>query len=427
MDDTTQSSGKALIYKGAAAVVLLLGTFVLFFKTDPEPPQAPLFDWGSPAHPASAITNGTDRLAILESFHSLDTYVADQCFAPVPLNPQQFESPRAHQLASRFLEDMAAYQSAEQLAAFINAAQQIMRGPQQAPPQVLEFFSQQPGSQSILDSEGNPEVLQATYQIANQRLQQLNSIEQIRLIQELTNEGLAGELERSGIRVTPADMAPADHGKLLRFWELTGTRYFICQTGNQDTSKSIQAKFPNPYRPVYINALNAVLDPVQRRFEAATSFEVDASSVEHGLKLLVADTGPLSLMVFKGALPQAKLYADWRSGLTADAAAELAYSPGFLPELVVAIHGKSLPTPEHPARTEDLDALIITKTTEGDLTATIPPLEFSTVLLVNNTVTPDWQALVGGNQTPIHRANLDAIGIFLPASAKERTVEFQAP
>ena len=73
----TRSSGKTLIYKGVLAVVLLLVTLILFFKTDPEPPRESLIDWGTPAHVAAAITNGTDRLAFLESFHSLDTFVAD--------------------------------------------------------------------------------------------------------------------------------------------------------------------------------------------------------------------------------------------------------------------------------------------------------------------------------------------------------------
>ena len=164
MDDTTRSSGKTLIYKGVLAVVLLLVTLILFFKTDPEPPREPLIDWGTPTHVAAAITNGTDRLAVLESFHSLDTFIADQCFAPVKLDPQQFESTRAYQLATRFMEDMMGYNSAEQLAAFINTAKEMIGGPQQASPQVIEHFSQLVGSQAIINSEGDPEVLQATYQ-----------------------------------------------------------------------------------------------------------------------------------------------------------------------------------------------------------------------------------------------------------------------
>ena len=52
---------------------------------------------------------------------------------------------------------------------------------------------------------------------------------------------------------------------------------------------------------------------MKRRFESAVSFEVDARSEVTGLKLRTAPEGPLTLVVFKGALPRVKLYADWRS------------------------------------------------------------------------------------------------------------------
>lgn len=424
MDDTTRSSSKTLIYKGVLAVVLLLVTLILFFKTDPEPPREPLFDWGTPPHVAAAITNGTDRLAVLESFHSLDTFIADQCFAPVKLDPQQFESPRAYQLATRFMEDMMGYNSAEQLAAFINTAKEMIGGPQQASPQVIEHFSQLAGSQAIMDSEGDPEILQATYQIANQRLQQLHSRDQIQLIRELASQGLNEALQQSGILVTDPNEVPSEHAKILRYWELTGTRYVLCQTGNQHTSITIRSKFPNPYRSVYINALNAVLDPVKRRFESTVSFEVDARSEEAGLKLRTAPEGPLTLAVFKGALPRVKLYADWRSGLTAEAAEQLVYSPGFLPALQVAVHGKSLPSPEHPARTEDLERPTLNQHAANQATVTLPATSFAMVMLINNTIDSSWQARIGVNPIAIHRANLNAAAVHLPASENERIIKF---
>ena len=424
MDDTTRSSGRAIIYKGVLAVVLLLVTLILFYKADPGPPREPLFDWGTPPHVAAAITNGTDRLAVLESFHSLDTFIADQCFAPVKLDPKQFKSPRAYQLATRFMEDMMGYESAEQLAAFINTAKEMIGGPQQASPQVVEQFSQLAGSQAIMDSEGDPEVLQATYQIANQRLQQLHSRDQIQMIRELATQGLDDALRQSGILVTDPTDVPREHDRILRYWELTGTRYLLCQTGNQHTSSTIRKKFPNPYRPVYINALNAVLDPVKRRFESAISFEVDARSEVTGLKLRAVPDGPLTLVVFKGALPRVKLYADWRSGLAAEAAEQLVFSPGFLPALQVAVHGKSLPSPEHPARTEDLETLKLTQHADNHATVTLPPTAFATVMLINNTIDSSWQASIDGNPVKIHRANLKAAAVHLPAYETERIIKF---
>ena len=424
MDDTTSSSSKMLIYKGVLALVILLVSLIFFYKTDPDQTREPLFDWGTPPHPAAAITNGTDRLAILESFHSLDKFIANQCFAPVKLDPQQFESPRAYQLATRFMEDMMGYESAKQLAAFINTAKAMIGGPQQASPQVVEHFSQLAGSQAIMDSEGDLEILQATYQIANQRLQQLHSRDQIQLIRELASQGLDEALKQSGVLVTDPTEVPSEHGQILRYWELTGTRYVLCQTGNQHTSNTIRSKFPNPYRPVYINALNAVLDPVKRRFESAVSFEVDARSEEAGLKLRTAPEGPLTLVVFKGALPRVKLYADWRSGITAEAAEQLVYSPGFLPALQVAVHGKSLPSPEQPARTEDLERPTLNQHTADHATVTLPATGFATVMLINNTIDSSWQASIEGNPIAIHRANLNAVAVHLPASETKRIIKF---
>ena len=163
---------------------------------------------------------------------------------------------------------------------------------------------------------------------------------------------------------------------------------------------------------------------MKRRFESAVSFEVDARSEVTGLKLRTAPEGPLTLVVFKGALPRVKLYADWRSGLTAEAAAQLVYSPGFIPALQVALHGQSLPAPEHPARTEDLASLTLTQHDDDHATLTLPPTDFATVLLINNTVDSTWEASIDGNNAPIHRANLNAAALHLPASAAKRTIKF---
>ena len=83
-----------------------------------------------------------------------------------------------------------------------------------------------------------------------------------------------------------------------------------------------------------------------------------------------------------------------------------------------------MPSPEHPARTEDLAALTLTQRDDDHATLTLPPTEFATVLLINNTVDPTWQASIDGNNIPIHRANLNAAAVHLPASAAERTIQF---
>ena len=68
--------------------------------------------------------------------------------------------------------------------------------------------------------------------------------------------------------------------------------------------------------------------------------------------------------------------------------------------------------------------LIVISLADDHATLTLPPTEFATVLLINNTVDPTWEASIDGNNAPIYRANLNAAALHLPASAAERTIEF---
>jgi len=118
----SSDQGRALLYKGSGAVVLLMVALIIFFRVQPYEPVQPVFEWLTPNHPASAITNGIDRLAVMGNFNGLDTLIANECFAPVKLNPRQFQSERQYKLASQFMADMNQYNSTEKVAAFIDAA-----------------------------------------------------------------------------------------------------------------------------------------------------------------------------------------------------------------------------------------------------------------------------------------------------------------
>ena len=82
--------GRAHLYKGAGAVILLLVALIIFFKGKPDEPFQSILEWSTANHSASAITNGIDRLAVMEDFNQLDTHITDRCFAPVKLDPRQF-------------------------------------------------------------------------------------------------------------------------------------------------------------------------------------------------------------------------------------------------------------------------------------------------------------------------------------------------
>jgi uncharacterized membrane protein YfhO len=51
----------------------------------------------------------------------------------------------------------------------------------------------------------------------------------------------------------------------------------------------------------------------------------------------------------------------------------------------------------------------------------------ATYLLVSETWYPDWHATIDGRDVPVHRADHAAIGIELPAGAKEVVLSFASP
>ena len=106
--------------------------------------------------------------------------------------------------------------------------------------------------------------------------------------------------------------------RVTRRWQLTNTRYLLGAAG-------------------FLDVLNQQIDPVQHRFRMAARFDIAAKpgiSTPTGLDELTAvikPDGQYAVFDFTGALPRAKLYANWQVS-TNDAATlkELA-SVGFDP------------------------------------------------------------------------------------------------
>src|SRR5262249_42104748 len=103
----------------------------------------------------------------------------------------------------------------------------------------------------------------------------------------------------------------------LRRWELTNTRYLFAPTA-------------------MLEPFNQQIDPVQKRFRLVTEFEIAPKpgvmnpSAYEQLTAVVNTNGPGGLFEFTGALPRAKLYANWRNTTNDQATlAELA-SPNFV-------------------------------------------------------------------------------------------------
>ena len=430
--------GPSQLIKGAIAGVVLLGVLVWSFNRGPgeEPllPSLPVaavplrFQWSDLENAPHTLTNGVDRLAVMESFSALDSKVANECVPPLKLNQEWFPSEAHFQIASRFLADMRTYQSPDRLQEFMAAVEDFLATPEASQSgdrlQKLKTF---PGSNPLLESQHDPDLLSATRQIAGRRLQQLNMRAQTGFIKPLMAQGLGGQLRAAGVEVTSPSDAPTELQAILRYWELTSTRYLLCQSGNAQAGKIVEALYPGTFRPVYSNAPNAVLDPVRRRFQVLFTFEAEAIPPGAGLLLKESPDGPIALVAFKGALPRAKLYADWRQIEDESFARKIIFSPSFFPQLQVILRQENLPNPQQPAGTGKLPRVKIQKLNARQTNLEIPPLKHNTVLMLTHPHDARWRVTLNGRAAKVLRANLNACAVYLEPSTEARTLVFIKP
>ncbi len=241
-----------------------------------------------------------------------------------------------------------------------------------------------------------------------------------------------------------------------RRWELSNTRYILGAMVTQLPSGDVDT----------LSFLNGGLDPAKKRFRIAQRFDLIPKSevaVPNGITpeqfvnylppdLLTARPsadGAYALIEFTGALPRARLYANWQlpmndktavSGLTKtnlgpDGWAllqqvgtndfltlnELA-SPAFDPwQTVLLAESPAVPNPPATATNENSGTVEFTSYTPKDIkfhTQAATP----TVLLLNDQYDPHWSVTVDGKPAPLLRANFIMRGVWLPAG--EHSVEF---
>ncbi len=190
----------------------------------------------------------------------------------------------------------------------------------------------------------------------------------------------------------------------------------------------VQNLFPGQFHPVYRNAPNAVLDPVQRRFHVLSMLEVVMAGEASGqLQVRGVPEGSIAFMKFDGALPRAKLYADWRVVSDDAAARALVFSRSFSPQFQVALRTSDIPQPERPAETDQLPLVKIKTLSANRVELDVPSLEHNAVLLLTNAHEAGWQAKVGTTPLPVVRANLNSCVVYLPAAEAGRRVEYTLP
>ncbi|HEX3626179.1 MAG TPA: hypothetical protein VH280_12210 [Verrucomicrobiae bacterium] len=196
---------------------------------------------------------------------------------------------------------------------------------------------------------------------------------------------------------------------LARKWELSNTRYLLGPAG-------------------YLDSINQQLDPVQHRFRILKRFTiVPKPGIENPTELeqltVVPDTnGDYALFEFGGALPRAKLYANWQVSTNANATLETLASQDFDPQKTVLVSTPLPDPPANPALDANPGTVEFKSYTPNDIVLTAQA-KAPSVLLFNDKFDPNWRVQVDGKPADLLHCNFIMRGVFVSPGA--HTVEFK--
>ena len=201
---------------------------------------------------------------------------------------------------------------------------------------------------------------------------------------------------------------PATAQLITREWQLTNTRYLLGPAG-------------------FLEVMNEQLDPAQRRFRILQRFEVmpkpgilQPTRLEE-LTAVPSEKGNYALFEFTGALPRAKIYANWQVNTNDRANLKTLSDLNFDPANTVLI---STPQPALPPLATNINsgsveyASYSTKHIVLSAQTAVP-----SVLLLNDEFDPHWSVTVDGKPAELLRCNFIMRGVFLPAPGRH-TVDF---
>jgi len=205
---------------------------------------------------------------------------------------------------------------------------------------------------------------------------------------------------------------PTNLFRIARRWQLTNTRYLLGAAG-------------------YAEALNKEFDPVQRRFRVVTPFAVElkpgitACTKLEELTAVPKPEGPMALIEFTGALPRAKLYANWQVHTNDQQALAQLAGAEFDPERTVII---------------DEPATMASSLGNTNVAGTVSFVSYapkriqlkanasaSSVLLLNDKHDPNWLVSVDGKPATLLRCNFLMQGVRVPPGTHSIEFEFSPP
>jgi Predicted membrane protein len=167
-----------------------------------------------------------------------------------------------------------------------------------------------------------------------------------------------------------------------------------------------------------LNVLNQLLDPVQHRFRIVERFNMVAKpGVMNPTKIAeqtaeLSTNGMFALFEFSGALPRAKLFANWEINTNADANLRRLASPEFEPTKLVLITDP-IAAPAPATATNDNPGTVEFSHYEPNHIILKANANVPSILLLNDRFEENWKVTVDGKPAKLLRANYIMRGVQL--------------
>ncbi|HOX58932.1 MAG TPA: polysaccharide biosynthesis/export family protein [Candidatus Paceibacterota bacterium] len=201
--------------------------------------------------------------------------------------------------------------------------------------------------------------------------------------------------------------------RMARRWQLTNTRYLLGAAG-------------------FLDVLNQQVDPLQHRFHIKTRFDITAKPGiprPTGLDQLTAVINPdgqYAVFEFTGALPRAKLFANWQVSTNDQATLKELGSAEFDPARTVLVADPLSPPASGSATNQIPGTVEITGYAPKHIVLQAKA-DCPAVLLLNDRFHPDWKVFVDGKPEKLLRCNYVMRGVYLQVGSHAVEFRFAPP
>lgn len=196
-------------------------------------------------------------------------------------------------------------------------------------------------------------------------------------------------------------------GHLLRYWQLTNTRYLFGL-----------AQLVEP--------LNQQLDPQLHRFKLHTLFALQQESPGGPIGLQTNTVGPYALIEFAGALPRAQLFTNWLSIADSQAALEHLTNAVFNPLQSVIINTK-LPAPATNLAMQASAGTVSFTSYAPERVVLQANAPAPSVLMLDDRYDPYWKAQVDQRPQEVLRCDSMVQGVFLQPGQHVVELRYEPP